>query len=403
MAGPDYNGDGVVTTEEAARFTKEQQTAAGNVPYGTFPTGGSIVVPGFGAPGGRRQLPGGGFTTAEKYADYLGGSSSQVKSLFTVLASKNDPRLMAWMQSVGAASYADARSIWNKAVDYAADLAYSGQKVDLFEILGSEAFYAENFKLFGGDSGGGGGRGPRTVTQVSLTNANLARQNLQRDMKAIIGRPATEKELNEYVKKLHSAQEKFASKAFYSADGNLSRTTGSGFDEDAFSLQYILNKAGGKFEGGTLKATLDGIKTLAANYGVDAASTPTKFKQLTKQLLMQETTEEAISAQFSNSAASLFPAWSEYIKQTPAKSLYDIASDYVGVYANMLEIDPDQVNLVDVLNKATLTSETGSKVGSLSDMQRALRADDRYQFTGRAKQEAAAFGASFARSMGVNL
>ena len=399
----DTNNDGVLSPKEVEALNANNATSE-TVGYSNFPEGAFINVPGFGkakasdAPYGTpayvsAQMP-------KTYDTYKGGTSSQVKGLFTVLASKNDPRLLEWMATYGIDNYADARKLWDKAVDYAADIAYTGKSVNLFKIMSSGSFLSENMKLFTGGSGGGAS-GPTTMRYVSLTNETLARQNLQRDMKNLLGREATDKELSEYVKKLHSAQTKLAAKTRYSDTEQAS--VGSGFDEEAFTLQYILNKAGGKFDGGTLKATMDSVKTLAAQYGITAANTPTKYKQLTKQLVMGETTTEAIAAQFSKTAASLFPVWAEFINQKPSESLAQIASDYTNVYANMMEIDPDQVDLVDVLNKATVDNNGQKTVGSLSDLQRALRKDARYQFTTNAKREAAAFGASFARSMGVNL
>jgi hypothetical protein len=402
--GPDYNGDGSVSKEEAERYTKEtaSQAASNPIAYSSFPSGGYIVIPGFGKRTTKVNQPSGApqyaSVTEASFGDYIGGSASQAKGLFTVLAQKNDKRLLAWMQSMGVDNFTDGRKLWDKAVDYAADIAYTGKKVDLFKSMTSNSFISENSKLF--ESFGGGSARPSRY--VSLTNVETAKQQLQKDMRNLLGRDATDKEATEYVKKLHAAQTKNASTVNYG--GTTQTTVSSTFDEDAFTLGFILNKAGGKFDAGTLKASLESVKALAREYGVTPATTNTKFKQLTKQLIMNETSDEALREQFAATAASLFPAWSPYMEKAPTKSLSQLASDYTNVYANMLEMDEDQVDILDVLNKATAQNPDGtSKVVSLSEMQKALRKDDRFKFTSMAKREAADYGATLARMSGVNL
>lgn len=299
-------------------------------------------------------------------------------------------------------SVSSQNSFWSSVIDFAINAKANGKNISIWEAMNT---FASRQAATGGANragGGGGSSGPTLQKYVTVTDKATAADELNKVMQTMLGRKATDAEINQYVKSLNKKEKARATETLYDSNGQY--TTQRSFDKELFTMQYVLKTAGGDFSEGQLGATLDSLRSLATQYGVGLAMTKKDLQALTKQLLLGNTTEDAIRKKFSDSAAKLFPAWSEYIKQDPTKSLTEIASDYMAVYANLFELDVDQINVSDVLAKATTTGKDGtSTVASLSEFQKTLRKDPKFQTTSTAKQEAAAFGASFARSMGVNI
>jgi hypothetical protein len=328
-------------------------------------------------------------------------SVDKAKASFPTL---NKNQLASLKQAMGLAGYTSTsvpsqRSFWNLVIDNA---AFQYKKNPANTVWGAMAKFAENQALTGGsNSGRGGPSGPQVYT--TITDSGTAIAALQRNAKLLIGREVTKAEASAYVKKLNAGERAAATVTTQTGSG--STTVQKSFDGELFTLNYLIGLAGGKFDEGRLGSTLDGLKDLANDYGIESVLTPNQYKKYTKELLLGETDTDAIRKKFAKSAASLYSAFRTQILDDPATPVKELVSDYIGAYANLYDVDEDSVKVSDVLTKASPSGLDGNKAEplSLNDYRIVLRNDERFQTTSTAKREAAQLGSALARMAGVNI
>lgn len=364
--------------------------------------GAQIVIKGFGElETFGDSVPGSSFAgKVSQFGDLTINSASKLKYLFEALRQDNDPRLKAWYKQAGFANWDDAKKVWDKAADQAYKIAQgrgvtgNPQNVDFFQLMGSKKFLKTLF-----DSGTGRApAGPMTYT--TLTDPATAKSDLIKMMKSVAGRPPTDQEINEYIKKLNAAQKKATTTVFQG------QTIQSRFDEEEFLMNFVVSKTEftGALKPGMARQALDTLTMSINAFGVGSYITDDKKNKWAKQLLTGEMTQEELGQRLSELASKAFPAFADVIGSNPGVNMRDLFDDYISVYASMLELDPDTIDIKDVLGKSASLSQDGNYTKlSLFDLEKSLRNDPRYTYTKRAHQEAASFGASVARSMGVNL
>lgn len=398
----DYNDDGTVSKKEKKRFAKEvennggtvdntvgakkyweqQQGSSGTTGYGQYVY---ITIPGFGP------------DVNGKPTDLAITSTTAGKNLFVALRESNDPRLLAWKKTTGL-GWADAQKLWNSTIDYAAKVS-SGRSasgidgtVNLSEIQNSTGF--ADYIAGGGKSSGG------TSTYISYTDPVKAAKDLNSEMRTYLGRDATTKEVNDYIKQLHKAQAKSPGTSTVSGSTQVSQQ--SGFDEEDFLLRYVVAKVDfKKVKTGEARKSLDGIKNLAKDFGVLDNLSVSERRKYAKQLMLGKVDETTLYQKFGDIAKSAYPAFASMVQ--PNETLRQALNNYVGTYASLLELDESDVNIKDVASKATMNVNGEYKPVSLFEYEKAVRKDPKFQYTKLAHQEAADFGKAFARAMGVNL
>lgn len=101
-------------------------------------------------------------------------------------------------------------------------------------------------------------------------------------------------------------------------------------------------------------------------------------------------------------AATMYPVFSDRIRQ--GQNVQDIAAAYYQIYADTLELNPDEIKLTDPYMRAALQDvdkETGKpQAMSLWDFQKMLRKDERFQYTKQANQAADGLAASILSMFG---
>lgn len=371
--------------------------------FGTLAPGGAqIVIPGFGAKESTGGDPWSSFGDFGKttYGDLSLNSASKLKYLFVALRQDNDPRLKAWYKNAGFSNWDDAKKVWDKAADYAYKLAQGratagdSKNVNFFQLMGSKKF------LNTLSAGGGGGAPAGPMVYTTLTDPATARADLIKMMKSVAGRAPTDKEISEYIKKLNTAQRKAKTTVFQG------QTVQSRFDEEEFLMNFVVGKTdfAGSLKPGMARQALDTLTMTIGAFGVGSYVTADKKNKWAKQLLTGEMTQEELGQRLSEIAAKAFPAFADVIGSNPGVNMRELFDDYIGTYANMLELDFDTVDIKEVLGKAGGLNADGSfKPMSLFEFEKSLRKDARFAYTKLAHQEAAALGASMARSFGVNI
>lgn len=397
----DYNGDGTVTKKERERFQKRVEKFGGDTYKASSQFYKDQQQGGSGVTGGSRYIyitiPGFGTEVNGKPTDLAITSATTGKDLFVAMRESNDPRLLAWKKTTGL-GWADAQKLWNSAIDYAAKVS-SGRSasgidgtVNFNEIQNSTGF--ADYLAGGGKSSGG------TSTYISYTDPVKAAKDLNSEMRTYLGRNATTKEVNDYIKQLHKAQAKSPGKTSVSGSTQVSQQ--SGFDEEDFLLRYVVAKVDfKKVKTGEARAALDGIKNLAKDFGVLDNLSVSERRKYAKQLMLGKVDETTLYQKFGDIAKSAYPAFASMVQ--PNETLRQALNNYVGTYASLLELDESDVNIKDVASKATMNLNGEYKPVSLFEYEKAIRKDPRFQYTKQAHQEAADFGKAFARAMGVNI
>ena len=175
-----------------------------------------------------------------------------------------------------------------------------------------------------------------------------------------------------------------------------------GMDED--QLRYAL----GHYVNFTKKGTLVGeagmheytMKQYAAQMGVPV--TDQALKNQAQLVVRKLATTQDFEDQIKQQAVSAFPAYQQQIEA--GQTVQDIASPYVQMAAQELEVPYQQFNVSDPLIKSAMNGldKNGKPVGmTLTDFQGRLRNDPRWAGTQAAQDDVMSAGISVLKDMGL--
>lgn len=390
--------------------TGSPTTGGSAVGTGNYVTPGEISIPGFGKEkrSGRAQ--------GEKITGYLDAkfySATELKNLFTKLQYNNgkkkpDRRLLEWMKSVGISDIRLAKEVWFDAATYAGNLAKSGENVSFFDVINSTAFQSTGLSipksLIKGAGSGSGGSNVSVQKYITITDPINARNDLRKTMMSTFNRLPTEQEYQDYVTQLNANEKKYFRQTQYLPDGT-QRVTGVEFDRSGFLTKFVLSKVDfGDNLGGAAGQTQDTVNQMINDNGLKGYISDNKARWWMAKLLSGDMTAEQLSASIRDQAGVVYTAFKPLLDENPTMSLVDVASPYLKVYSDMLEIPSTQLDLKDALAKAAVTTDKGAPgLMNVFDYEKALRKDQRFQYTRKAANEASNLAASFARSFGVSL
>jgi hypothetical protein len=243
---------------------------------------------------------------------------------------------------------------------------------------------------------GTGATGGLSVREdIQIWDPTKAAGEIQDVVSALVGREATPEEVTLLAGKLKAAQEKAATRTQYVTKGGktTAKVTG-GLDEQQFLIETIQKDKKFKTELDALKAKKETTEASAAA-GVRQDLTRTALANGLRldedQLLNFESRLkagediDAIKTTIRKTAALGMP---DSVKQIvdSGVDLSTIYSPYRSILAQTLEINPNSISLDD----PTLRMAIGpDKEMSLYEYQRALRKDNRWQYTDQARAEAA--------------
>lgn len=152
-------------------------------------------------------------------------------------------------------------------------------------------------------------------------------------------------------------------------------------------------------KGGTALQTIDSLKKIAYNNGVDYGDT--WFEAAAKDTLMGTGTISGWEKQIKDAAKSKYAALAEQLDA--GMTVRDIASPYIQQMASTLETDVNTITLDDPLMQRALTGldESGKPfLTPLWKFQQELKQDDRYFKTNKANQDFMGLASSIARQFG---
>lgn len=178
-----------------------------------------------------------------------------------------------------------------------------------------------------------------------------------------------------------------------------------GFEEQtlqyAIAAHWVWDKNKG-FQGAAAN-TADQIKEVYGNYGVPFSDK--SVADQTKRILTGMGTLDDVMEQARNNAKNRFPGISEQIDQ--GATVRDIASPYMDMMSNVLEINPDSINFADDRLVSNALSYRDPRSGDefqtmpLFQFEDQLRADPRWRRTNNAMDSAMSLATSLLSSMGL--
>jgi hypothetical protein len=144
------------------------------------------------------------------------------------------------------------------------------------------------------------------------------------------------------------------------------------------------------------------LRSLAENYGVDPGQT--WMADSLGRLLTGDDTIEGVQARIQDLAKQQYGAFADQIDA--GHTVAEIADPYKQKMADLLEMNPADINLKDGMIQKALTGQKDPKTGvlaaqNLNDFANSVRSDTRWQYTANAKQATANTTAQLLRSFGL--
>lgn len=155
---------------------------------------------------------------------------------------------------------------------------------------------------------------------------------------------------------------------------------------DAATLKENVARAGTFTDQGEAGTIADALKSAANDYGVSYSDE--FFAQAAQSVLEGKSTADIWKQQIKDVAKSRYAAFADQIESgvTPRQ----IASPYIQSMANILELNPQEVNLSDpTISKALTSLDAEGKPAptALWQFEQGLRQDPRWRFTKNAQQD----------------
>lgn len=234
----------------------------------------------------------------------------------------------------------------------------------------------------------------------SLSNQDTADSALTQKMTQWLGRMPTKAEKSQFYKQLIKEQKKVPTVS--TTTGNNTYTTGGGITADEFATKFVLKKIAVSKPDleGSLGQVQDALIANAKDNGINI--TDADVIGMVKRVAKGEDIN-TLYADFSQRAAKKYAALAEDLK-APGATVRNLSTEWIQEMANMLELDPNQIDIKDIEPAIAAVGQDGKqRTLATWEWRKQLRNDARYQYTSRAKQEAVGAAQSFARAFGVNI
>lgn len=255
----------------------------------------------------------------------------------------------------------------------------------------------------------------RTYVSNSIPAESTLKDSVNKIFQKYYGRDASQTEITTYLPLLQS---KYKSKSGASRstvketykNGVLTATeylTADNEDPTIFLEEKIKTQlASGKQEINTLAIPegpsgkyFVGIKNLAYDNGIKLSDSDAL--SYANKIVAGQVDENTIYNTIRESAASAFPALADKIKA--GLDLKSLASPYIQSMSDILEIPDTAIDLFDPqIRSAMAYTLPDGKVGtkSIYDFEKELRKDDRWQYTNKAREQAASVATTVLRDFG---
>ena len=223
-------------------------------------------------------------------------------------------------------------------------------------------------------------------SQITVWDPTKAKDYITQLTTNILNREPTATELNDLSKQLSDAQKKAALNTTYKTDPNTGKVTSTqtgGLDEQQFLTDLIKKSPDySKVKEAGTTAALQSVQNAAKANGI--VLTPEDAASYAERVRNGEKIDE-IASTFRKIAAISQPKAVQDLLNT-GTDLATIYQPYKAAMATTLELNPNDIQLTD---PALSSAISGDKTMTTYEFQRALRKDNRWQYTDQARSEAA--------------
>ena len=223
-------------------------------------------------------------------------------------------------------------------------------------------------------------------SQITVWDPTKAKDYITQLTTNLLNREPTATELNDLSKQLSDAQKKAALNTTYKTDpktGKVTSTQTGGLDEQQFLTDLLKkNPDYSKVKEAGTTAALQSVQNAAKANGI--VLTPEDAASYAERVRNGEKIDE-IASTFRKIAAISQPKAVQDLLNT-GTDLATIYQPYKAAMATTLELNPNDIQLTD---PALSSAISGDKTMTTYEFQRALRKDNRWQYTNNARSEAA--------------
>ena len=223
-------------------------------------------------------------------------------------------------------------------------------------------------------------------SQITVWDPTKAKDYITQLTTNILNREPTATELNDLSKQLSDAQKKAALNTTYKTDpktGKVTSTQTGGLDEQQFLTDLLKkNPDYSKVKEAGTTAALQSVQNAAKANGI--VLTPEDAASYAERVRNGEKIDE-IASTFRKIASISQPKAVQDLLNT-GTDLATIYQPYKAAMAQTLELNPNDIQLTD---PALSSAISGDKTMTTYEFQRALRKDNRWQYTNNARSEAA--------------
>lgn len=236
------------------------------------------------------------------------------------------------------------------------------------------------------------GKTPKSYTDTTVYEASRASNYINSEYRRLLGRDATSDEINKLTKQLTDAQKKNPDKVTVDSKGN--RTVVQGLDVQGYLDGLI--KAMPEFvkkEAGKTGQSLESVLSTARNNGMIVDKVQ---EEAWRNRLAKGEDPNTISTEIRSAAALGYPDSIKKIIQS-GTDLNTILSPYKQYMSSILEVNPNSISLNDPALRMAIGKDGEM---NLFDYQRALRKDNRWQYTSNARDSVASAATKILQDFG---
>jgi hypothetical protein len=247
--------------------------------------------------------------------------------------------------------------------------------------------------------------GPDVKYSSVTTTRDTAASDLDRFFMGYLGTGASKEQHDEYYKQLR-ALEKKASKVTTTTEN--SQNVAGEFIDDLDRAELMRKVAGKALDGSDIDAVLKGgagaaqavnsVISTARQYGVKL-SNQDALNYVANELKLGQNDLKKVNAKILSIAKSTYSNLSDSLSEEV--NLKDLSSNYVYNMAEVLELNPKDIDALDPTVQTALKNNGNKGTMNLTDFDRMLRNDPRWAKTKNAREEASKYAYEVLKDFGL--
>jgi hypothetical protein len=252
--------------------------------------------------------------------------------------------------------------------------------------------------------------GPAVSYDSVTTTRDTAASDLDRFFMDYLGTGASKEQHDEYYKQLRALEKKAirTTTTTQTGSGGTSQNVAGEFIDDIDKMELMRKVAGKALNGSDIDAVLKGgagaaqavnsVLAYAKQYGINL-NNKDALSYVANELTAGKGDMKKVNAKILAIAKSTYGNLSDVI--TEDVSLSELASNYKYNMAQVLELNPDSIDVMDPTIQTALKNNGNKGTMNLTDFDRMLRNDPRWGKTKNAREEASKYAYDILKDFGL--